>query len=110
MTNLNTTLAALANPARRQMLDQLLQGSKTVKELSLNHDMTAGAISQHLKVLEEAQLITRIVKGREHHCELAPDGLEPVLGWTEKHKTFWQQKLSSFDAFIHEQTGEKDNG
>ncbi|KZK81036.1 HTH-type transcriptional regulator [Pseudovibrio sp. W64] len=103
MTNLNTTFAALANPVRRQMLDDLLHGNKTVKQLSTNHDMTPGAISQHLKVLEEAQLIRRVVKGREHHCELATAGLDPVLEWTDRHKAFWQQKLTSFSAYLNKQ-------
>ncbi|AEV39442.1 transcriptional regulator, ArsR family [Pseudovibrio sp. FO-BEG1] len=103
MIDLNTTFAALANPVRRQMLDDLLHGSKTVKELSHHHDMTPGAISQHLKVLEEAQLIKRTVKGREHHCELATAGLDPMLEWTERHKAFWQQKLTSFGTYLEKQ-------
>ncbi|KZK96865.1 metalloregulator ArsR/SmtB family transcription factor [Pseudovibrio sp. Ad26] len=106
MINLNTTFAALANPVRRQMLDDLLHGNKTVKQLSTNHNMTPGAISQHLKVLEEAQLIKRTVKGREHHCELTTTGLDPILEWTERHKAFWHQKLASFSAYL----GKKGDG
>ncbi|MCG7522377.1 helix-turn-helix transcriptional regulator [Ruegeria sp. Ofav3-42] len=109
MHDLNSTFSALANPVRRQMLDELLEGSKTVKELGRSHDMTAGAISQHLKVLEEAQLIKRVVKGREHHCELSPFGLDPALEWVDQHKAFWGQKLKSFGAYIDKHSnGEPD--
>ena len=100
MLDLNATFAALANPVRRQMLDELLPGSKTVKQLGRSHDLTPGAISQHLKVLEDARLIRRVVKGREHHCELSPVGLDPALDWVERHRAFWGQKLSSFGAYI----------
>lgn len=100
MLDLNSTFTALANPVRRQMLDELLRGSRTVKELGAHHDMTPGAISQHLKVLEDAQLIKRTVKGREHHCELSPAGLDPALEWVERHRAFWRQKLASFGAFV----------
>ncbi|MCY6380071.1 ArsR/SmtB family transcription factor [Hoeflea prorocentri] len=106
----DSAFAALANPVRRQMLDELLGGSKTVRELGSGHDLTPGAISQHLKVLEEAQLIKRVVKGREHHCELSPAGLDPALEWVERHRAFWRQKLRSFGAHIDKGSGGETNG
>ena len=110
MLDADLAFAALANPVRRQMLDELLRGSKTVKELGNGHDLTPGAISQHLKVLEDAQLIRRVVKGREHHCELSPAGLDPALEWVERHRAFWGQKLRSFGDYIDKRSSGEGDG
>lgn len=100
--------SALAHPVRRQMLDQLLTGSHTVRELAMPHLMTAGAISQHLKILEGAGLVVRQVHGREHHLQLAPDGFAPALEWAEKYQLFWRDKLAAFDTYLRESDRDHD--
>ena len=66
------------------MLERLLDGPTTVSQLGADHDMTPGAISQHLRVLERATLIRRRLNGRQHHIELDESGLQPVLTWADK--------------------------
>ncbi len=106
---LDATLSALSHPIRRGIIDSLLRGSATVKELAQPYNTTPGAISQHLKVLESAGLLKRNVKGRVHHCELDRAGMEPILNWVKQHEQFWQSQLDSLEAFVKSQKGENED-
>lgn len=106
MLNVGTTFSALAHPVRRQILDQLLDGPRTVNRLGADHDITPGAISQHLKVLEQADMIRRTLSGRQHLIELKKDGFRPALTWAEKYTSFWNENLESLGGFL---AGEKND-
>jgi len=96
----DTTFSALVHPIRRQMLDRLLDGPATVSQLSANHSISPGAISQHLRVLEQATMIRRTLKGRQHHIELDERGFKPFLTWAEKYGAFWGANLESLGEFL----------
>ncbi|MEL6467819.1 MAG: metalloregulator ArsR/SmtB family transcription factor [Pseudomonadota bacterium] len=98
--NTNATFSALVHPVRRQMLDRLLEGPTTVSQLGADHDMTPGAISQHLRVLEQAAMIRRTLNGRQHHIELDERGFQPVLTWADKYGAFWGANLESLGEFL----------
>src|SRR5205823_5988323 len=66
---LDATFAALADPTRRQLLRQLAKGDQRVTQLAKPFSMSLPAVSKHLRVLEEAGLLTRRRQGREHHLE-----------------------------------------
>ena len=104
-SEIDTTLAALANPMRRAMVDRLLQGNASVNELAHPHGVTLGAISQHLKVLEGAGLITRRLEGRTHQCELHEPGMAALLAWTQPHQQFWDERLDALKQFVETPTG-----
>jgi DNA-binding transcriptional ArsR family regulator len=78
---LDTTFLALSDPTRRAILTRLARGEATVMELAKPFDMTQPAISRHLRVLEEAGLITRRVDGTKRPCRLAGAGVEAVDQW-----------------------------
>ncbi len=108
MVNTDATFSALSHPVRRRMLDRLLDGPKTVSQLGADHDMTPGAISQHIRVLEQADMIRRTLNGREHHIELDKNGFQPVLTWAENYGAFWGAKLESLGKFLmREKTDER---
>ena len=82
MENLDSKFAALADPTRRAILARLLDGPAAVGALSEPFDISAPAVSRHIKVLEQAGLITRTVQGQSRICALAPgalDGIEDYL-------------------------------
>jgi DNA-binding transcriptional ArsR family regulator len=81
MSNLDAAFAALADPTRRAILARLAQGEATVMELAQPFEMTQPAISQHLKVLEQAGLIARRVDGTRRPRRLAKAGIEVMDQW-----------------------------
>jgi DNA-binding transcriptional ArsR family regulator len=81
MEHLDTTFAALADPTRRAILARLALGEATVMELVKPFELTQPAISQHLKVLENAGLIRRRVDGTKRPCRLAKEGIAEIDQW-----------------------------
>jgi DNA-binding transcriptional ArsR family regulator len=80
-SNLNAAFAALADPTRRAILARLASGEATVMELAQPFEMTQPAISQHLKVLQEAGLIVARVQGTKRPRRLAKSGIEAMDQW-----------------------------
>src|ERR1700679_224123 len=81
MQNLDATFSALSDPTRRAILSRLAVGEATVMELAQPFDMSQPAVSRHLRVLEEAGLITRRVEGAKRPCRLAPNGIAEIDRW-----------------------------
>jgi len=81
MANLNAAFSALADPTRRAILARLARGEATVMELAEPFEMTQPAISQHLKVLEEAGLIARRVEGAKRPRRLVGAGIDAMEQW-----------------------------
>ena len=79
--NLDATFAALADPTRRAILARLAKGEATVMELAKPFEMSQPAVSQHLKVLEDAGLIVRRVEGTKRPRRLAQAGIDAVNQW-----------------------------
>ncbi len=100
MTGADSVFSALAHPVRREILDRLLEGPQAVNRLSADHGITPGAISQHLKLLEQAGMIQRTLDGRRHLIELNESGFRPALSWAEKYSSFWGGSLESLGKFL----------
>ena len=81
MPNLDHAFSALADPTRRAILARLALGEATVMELAAPFEMTQPAVSRHLKVLEEAGLISRRIDGTKRPCRLARDGIDSIDKW-----------------------------
>lgn len=81
MNRLDAAFSALADPTRRAILARLALGETTVMELAEPFAMSQPAVSRHLKVLEEAGLITRRIEGTKRPCRLAPGALEEIDKW-----------------------------
>lgn len=81
ISTLDASFAALADPTRRAILGRLASGEATVTELAKPFEMTQPAISQHLKVLEEAGLIVQRVDGTRRPRRLSKDGIEAMDQW-----------------------------
>lgn len=110
MMTLDATFAALADPTRRAILARLAEGEATVGELCAPFEISGPAISRHLRVLEEAALITRERDGQHRRCRLAPGAMANAAEWIETHRRFWSGSLDKLDAHLkrkQEENGEK---
>ena len=91
------SLIAIADPTRRRIVELLAQGDRTAGELVAEFDMSAPAISQHLKVLREAGLVTVRAEGQSRVQSMNPDGLSELEAWLEKTRAFWSRRLDALE-------------
>lgn len=100
MSNLDSAFAALADPTRRAILARLASGEATVNELAKPFEMTQPAISQHLKVLEEAGLIVRRVDGTKRPRRLAKAGLDAMDQWLAMLRKALEKNYDRLDQVL----------
>lgn len=102
LSNLDATFAALADPTRRAILARLASGETSVTELARPFAMSQPAISKHLKVLENAGLISRgkDAQRRPRRLEAAP--LAEATQWLERYRQFWEGSFQRLDALLDE--------
>jgi DNA-binding transcriptional ArsR family regulator len=99
---LDRTFAALADPTRRAILARLASGETSVNELAAPFDISLPAISRHLKVLEQAGLISRSRDAQWRPCRLEAGPLKEVAGWVERYRRFWDESFDRMDAYLAE--------
>lgn len=100
---LDRTFHALGDSTRRQILGMLAkQGACSANELRAPFDVAQPTISKHLKVLEQAGLVSREIDGRTHRFRLETAPLDDATGWIERHKAFWAGTLERLDAFVQD--------
>ena len=84
---------AISHPARRRMLDLLAEGDSPVNAIAANFQMSRPAVSQHLRILLDAGLVTEQRSGRERRYRLAPERLTPVRDWLAHYERFWDDNF-----------------
>ena len=104
---LSATFAALADPTRRAILARLSLGETSVSELAEPFDISLPAVSKHLKVLENAGLISRGREAQWRPCQLEADALKRVDDWLEHYRRFWTGSFDKMDAYIAKLKKEK---
>jgi DNA-binding transcriptional ArsR family regulator len=97
---LSTTLSALADPTRRAILARLALGETSVTELAAPFDMSLPAVSKHLKVLENAGLISRSKEAQWRPCKLEAGPLRDVASFLENYRQFWEESLDRLDDYL----------
>jgi DNA-binding transcriptional ArsR family regulator len=95
---LDRVFHALADRTRRSLLRRLARGPAMVTELARPLPMSLPAVSKHLRVLEQARLVSRSVNGRVHRCSLDTAALNEVEGWLRERRIFWERSLESLAA------------
>lgn len=90
---LGAAFSALSDPTRRAILSRLALGEAHVGELLLPLGMSGAALSRHLRVLEQAQLIERQVHAQRRVCRLRPEGLQVAADWLAPYRAFWEASL-----------------
>jgi DNA-binding transcriptional ArsR family regulator len=99
---LDATFAALADPTRRAIIARLATGEASVMELAKPFAMSQPAISKHLKVLEQAGLISRSRDAQRRPCRIEAKRLEEANQWLERYSAFWEASLQRLDDLLVE--------
>ncbi len=91
---------AIADPVRRDIIELLSNQPLTVSEVAQKFAVSRPAISKHLKILNECDIITIDQRGRERLCQIQPANLIPAFLWIEKYKVLWENQLDSFEDYL----------
>jgi len=104
---LNTVFSALADPTRRAILERLAHGEASGTELARPFSISVPAISKHLRVLENADLILHRKDGRTHRFRLAARPMRDAATWLEHYRRFWEAQFDSLESYLQTTSEEK---
>lgn len=105
MPLMNAVYRAIADPTRREIMDRLANKDESVMELAKDFDMSLPAVSQHLKVLQQARLISGHREGRQIFYRLNPAPLRDVSRWVHSYERFWKTRLHALHHYLRRQHG-----
>ena len=109
MDQLSRTLSALSDPTRRAILQRLAHGEASVNELADPFDISLPAVSRHLKVLEQAGLITRSRQAQWRPVQLNAGPLAELSSWVERYRRHWERDFARMDDYLKQlQKGDDD--
>ncbi len=104
-SQIDRTLAALADPTRRSILERLGEGSATITELAEPFGISLTGMKKHVRVLEEAELVTTEKVGRARTCSLGPRRLQDVQEWTQMYTRMLDDRLDRFGELLQRTKG-----
>jgi DNA-binding transcriptional ArsR family regulator len=102
---IDRTFAALADPTRRGVLERLGAGNATITELAEPYGMSLTGMKKHVKVLEDAGLVTTVKVGRARTCTAGPRRLDDVRSWTDAYTQMLDERLDRFGALLERTKG-----
>jgi len=105
---LSTTFQALADPTRRAILARLALGEASVSDLAEPFEISLPAVSRHLKVLEQAGLVSRTREAQWRPCQLNAGPLKDAAGWIDHYRRFWDASFERMDAYLAELQANKE--
>jgi DNA-binding transcriptional ArsR family regulator len=105
---LDRSFAACSHPIRRGILERLGEREMTVGEATGGFGVSKPAISKHLKVLEEAGTIVRVIDGRTHRLRLRQRPLDDAYAWMTRQRELWERKLDTVEEFLREQREQRE--
>lgn len=98
--DLDAVFSALAHPTRRAIIERLSAGDASVGELAKPHRMSLPAISRHLRVLEDAGLLTVTPEWRVRRCGVDPVPLSAAFGWLTRYRVLWEDRLGRLETHL----------
>jgi DNA-binding transcriptional ArsR family regulator len=98
----NDAFSALAHPTRREIVERLSAGATTVGEASQGLGISKPTISRHLRLLEEAGVVTRVIDGRIHRLALRPETLAETSDWIETQRERWERLFDVVGEYLEE--------
>jgi DNA-binding transcriptional ArsR family regulator len=105
-TPVDRTLAALADPTRRGVLERLGNGSATITELAEPFGISLTGMKKHVRVLEDVQLVATEKVGRARRCTLGPRRLDDVQEWIETYRRLLDERLDRFGELLERTKGD----
>jgi DNA-binding transcriptional ArsR family regulator len=104
---LDRTFSALSDGTRRDILEHLQLGPASISELAEQARISLPGVLKHVRILEEARLVTTEKKGRTRECRLGPDQMDDVTRWIESHREIWERRLDRLEAVVQKRKGER---
>jgi DNA-binding transcriptional ArsR family regulator len=99
-TRLDELFGAVSDGTRRAILARLAQSDARVTELASAFPISLNSTSKHIRILERAGLVTRLVQGREHVLSLNAGPMAEAAEWMEFYRRFWERRLAALEAFV----------
>jgi DNA-binding transcriptional ArsR family regulator len=96
----NDAFKALAHPLRREIVERLSAGTATVGEVTRDSGVSKPTISRHLKMLEEAGVVSRVIAGRTHRLALRPETLAETSDWIDNQRTRWERLFDVVGEYL----------
>jgi DNA-binding transcriptional ArsR family regulator len=97
---LERTLAALADPARLEILDRLGRGPASISQLARPLGISLPGLMKHVRILEEARLVETEKIGRTRECRLGPSRLDDVAEWVSDYRRRWERRLDRLERYL----------
>ena len=97
--------SALSDPTRREILERLAHGPATVSELAHPFDISLPGLLKHVRILEDAHLVTTEKKGRTRHCRLGAEELHDAAQWIETYRHRWEGRLDRLGSYLEKHKG-----
>ncbi len=98
----DAVLRALGDPTRRALFERIVNSEQRVIELTRESGVTQGAVSQHLKQLKQAGLVSERPEGRNVFYRARPDGLAPLFDWLSHYDAFWRERFGDLRSLLKE--------
>jgi len=102
LARVDTVLRALADPTRRAVFERIARAESNVADLTRASGVTQGAVSQHLKLLKQAGLVSERPQGRNVFYRARPDGLAPLFDWLSHYDAFWRERFDDLRTLLKE--------
>jgi DNA-binding transcriptional ArsR family regulator len=103
---LDRTFSALSDPTRRKILERLSAGPASISELARPSGISLPGVMKHVRILEEANLVTTEKNGRSRQCHLGPERMDEVTRWIERYRIQWESRLDRLETVIVRRKGE----
>jgi DNA-binding transcriptional ArsR family regulator len=105
--SLNTTFAALSDPTRRAMIEQLSRGPASVHGLTEPFALSQQMISKHIACLVRARIVIKTKRGRESVCTLRPEAIKTVSDWAISYRRFWEESFDKLEVVVNQMKKEE---
>lgn len=99
---LDDVFGALANPTRRDILDELLGGERTAGELAAKFDMARPSVSEHLRALRETGLVGERQDGRHRFYRVTGGPMAELIDWLSPYERFWRNRMTALGGILEE--------
>lgn len=107
---LDRSFLALSHPVRRSIVERLAAGPATVGAASGGLGVSKPAVTKHLRVLEDAGVVSRQVRGRTHVLRLEPRSLREASDWLDLHRSLWEAKFEAVERHLAETDDGEESG
>jgi len=102
-SNIDRVAAAISDPTRRAIIEQLARGPARISDIAAPFSMSLTAFCKHVKVLEQVGPVRRTHHGRDNTLELSPEPLRDVARWILKYEQFWNARMDRLEEFCTKQ-------